>query len=57
MEWYHVLTIIAVNLGMYFHSQRQIGEFHKEVKDFHGRLCKLEEKYIHMMETIINEKK
>ena len=56
MEWYHVLTIIAVNLGMYFHSQRQIGEFHKEVKDFHGRLCALEEKYIHMMERFMEMK-
>jgi len=29
----------------------------KEMKDFHGRLCTLEEKYIQMMERFLDSKK
>jgi len=57
MEWYQLFTIVAFNLGMYFHNNRQIHEFHKENKDFHGRLCRLEERYINMMEKAIQEKR
>lgn len=31
-------------------------EFNKESKDFHGRLCALEEKYIQMMQKAIDNK-
>lgn len=57
MDWMQVITILAVNLAMYFHSQSQINEFHKEQKEFHGRMCILEEKYIQMMERMLKEKK
>lgn len=56
MEWYQLITVIGFNLGIYLHSQRQIGEFNKEVKDFHGRLCSLEEKYIQMMQRFLEKK-
>ena len=59
MEWFQVSTIVAANLGLflwsvrqsrsdYLHCQRSIDSFKdvmsKETKDFHGRLCSLEEK-------------
>lgn len=59
MEWYQVLSIIAANLAMFFwlrtegNSDRRemtqmIREFkdevQKEMKDFHGRLCAIEER-------------
>lgn len=59
MEWYQVATIVITNLGLflwtvrqsrtdYLHCQRSIESFKevmlKETKDFHGRLCALEER-------------
>lgn len=38
MEWIQVLTIILAIFGMFLWNVR-------ETKDFHARLCKLEEKY------------
>jgi hypothetical protein len=59
MEWYQVATIVVANLGLflwalrqsrsdYLHCQRSIDSFKdlmmKEVKEFHGRLCAIEER-------------
>ena len=59
MEWYQVMTIVGANLGMflwsvrqsradYLHCQRSIESFSaamvKESRDFHGRLCAIEER-------------
>jgi hypothetical protein len=59
MEWYQVLTILVGNLGAflwalrqsrsdYLHCQKSIESFKdimfKESKDFHGRLCAIEER-------------
>ncbi len=59
MEWYQVGTIVLANLGLflwtvrqsrtdYLHCQRSIDTFKdvmlKETKDFHGRLCAIEER-------------
>jgi len=58
-SWYQVATIVIANLGLflwtvrqsrtdYLQCQRSIDSFKeimaKETKDFHGRLCSLEEK-------------
>lgn len=54
MEWYHVLTIIGANLGLFLWSVRQsrtdflhtcriIESIQSEMKDFHGRLCAIEQ--------------
>lgn len=57
MDWPQVLTIsaslIGVILSMWF-IQR---ENHRETKEFHGRLCALEEKYIQMMQRILERRK
>jgi len=46
---------------MHKDTQKRIDEFRsefgKEMKDFHGRLCTLEEKYIQMMERFMQEKR
>lgn len=59
MEWYQVMTIVGANLGLflwatrqartdYLHCQKLIEsiktEIQKEMKDFHGRLCAIEER-------------
>lgn len=59
MEWYQVATIVGANLGLflwsvrqsrsdYLHCQRSMESFKeamaKETKDFHGRLCAIEER-------------
>ncbi len=56
MQWEQVLTIIAANVGMilwnarerrtdFLHTMKVIDEIKKETKDFHGRLCTIEEKH------------
>lgn len=49
MEWFQVLTIILAVFGMFLwgarESRTEIREIRKEIQDFHGRLCALEEKY------------
>lgn len=59
MEWYQVGTIVGANIGLflwtvrqsradYLHCQRSIDTFKdvmlKETKDFHGRLCAIEDR-------------
>jgi len=59
MEWIQVATIVGANLGLflwtvrqsradYLHCQRSIDSFKdamfKESKDFHGKLCAIEER-------------
>ena len=54
MEWSQVLTIAGSTVGALWFMHR---ESYKEMKDFHGRLCRLEEKYIQMMQASLEEKK
>jgi len=55
MEWYQVATIVGANLGLFLWAVRQSRtDFHQtlrmiqnhqdEIKDFHGRLCAIEER-------------
>lgn len=50
MEWYQFFMLVGAIYAMH-------RENFKEYKDFHGRLCTLEEKYILMMERMMKEKK
>lgn len=64
MDWLQVLTIAASTIGAcwFMHREhradlKQISEsFSKETKDFHGRLCTLEEKYMQMMQRVWERK-
>lgn len=49
MEWVIGLTILISMWAMHKENMR-------EVKDFHGRLCKLEERYLMLMERKIQDK-
>ena len=55
MEWYQVATIVGANLGLFLWAVRQsrtdfhqtlrmIESIQKETKDFHERLCAIEER-------------
>lgn len=55
MDWTQVLTILAANVALFLWSVRQartdflhtcriIESIQQEMKNFHGRLCSLEEK-------------
>jgi hypothetical protein len=51
MDWSQVLTvlvIIATNLGtviaLHIQTDNKIAAIHKEMQDFHGRLCAIEER-------------
>ncbi len=55
MDWSQVLTIIIAQGAMFLWARREsradyrrcedlISAIHNEIKDFHGRLCAIEEK-------------
>lgn len=50
MEWFQVLTIIISVGGLFLWTNSKIDKLSenvtKEMRDFHGRLCVLEEKYL-----------
>ena len=54
MEWGQVLTIAGSVIGAMWVMHQQT---FNEMKDFHGRLCSLEEKYQQMMQRYFEEKK
>jgi len=54
MDW---VQVIAIVLPILITLRAISKESHKEMKDFHGRLCTLEQKYIDMMERILTERK
>jgi hypothetical protein len=37
-------TIVGTTVPLYIHSSHQIQAIHEEMKDFHGRMCAIEEK-------------
>jgi hypothetical protein len=50
MDWLQVLTIAGSTIGACWYMHK---ETYREMKDFHGRLCRLEEKYQQMMERYL----
>lgn len=55
VQWAQILTIIGANLAimitsigitiaLYMHSDKKIDAIAQEMKDFHGKLCAIEEK-------------
>ena len=57
MDWSQVATIVGANLGLFLWSVRQARtDFHQslrmiesiqmEIKDFHGRLCAIEQRFV-----------
>lgn len=61
MDWVQVLTIAGFTIGAVWLMHREyLGLWrtsHAEMKDFHGRLCTLEEKYRLMMERYLENRK
>lgn len=57
MDWAQVLTILGANIGLFIWSRAEasqdrrqtldiLNSIHAEMKDFHGRLCAIEERRI-----------
>ncbi len=67
MSWLQVITIAGSTIGacLYFRSETKYQldklaehgrERDLENKEFHGRLCALEERYLQMMQRILERK-
>ncbi len=63
MEWYQLFmlgvglfSMHRENIAIQRENTKLYNESKSEMKDFHGRLCKLEEKYIQMMERFMEKK-
>lgn len=54
MDWLQVLVIAGSTVGTAWLMHR---ENSKEMRDFHGRLCTLEERYFQMMQRVLEGKK
>jgi len=54
-EWSQIITVIIAVCGMFFWSvsltNSSVEAIRQDVKDFHGRLCSLEEKYFQLREN------
>ncbi|MGD0665889.1 MAG: hypothetical protein ABSA17_09240 [Rhabdochlamydiaceae bacterium] len=61
MDWTQVITIVGANIilimgmlgtiiALHLNSDKKITAIADEMKDFHGRLCKLEERRIQILE-------
>jgi len=56
MDWIQFLMLFISITGMFVSSRAEARAAAKEMKDFHGRLCALEERYIQMMQRILEGK-
>lgn len=60
MDWLQVLTIAGSTIGacwmMHRENLKESQARSKEMKDFHGRLCTLEERYLQLMQRIFEKK-
>lgn len=60
MEWLQAFMIAGSTIGACYwmhHENKLMSEkFNAESKDFHGRLCTLEERYLQMMQRTLEEK-
>lgn len=53
MDWYQVAAMAGSTiLSVYLMHRETV----KEMRDFHGRLCTLEERYLQMMQRILEKK-
>ena len=61
MEWLQAVMIAGSTIGacwwMHKDNKEMAKEWSKESKDFHGRLCTLEERYLQMMQKHLEDKK
>lgn len=53
MDWLQVLFIAGSVVGSTWVMHR---ETNKEMKDFHGRMCTLEERYYQLMQKMLEKK-
>lgn len=60
MDWWQVITISVFTVGACFFMHRENlndrNSIAQELKDFHGRLCTLEERYFQMMQKLLEKK-
>lgn len=53
MEWTQVLTVVlGILVPMFIMTFTMYREFQREIKEFHGRLCRLEERYLEMVQKV-----
>jgi len=56
MEWTQAIAIIGSTFGMMLFMIRELRQIsrdiHAESKDFHGRLCRLEERFLEIVQKV-----
>ncbi len=44
IEWSQFLILVLTIIGMFFLSSNMVDAIRQDIKDFHGRLCTIEER-------------
>ncbi len=57
MDWLQYVLLIIALIAMWRDNQSIKVDMLKESKEFHGRLCVLEQRYLQMMERFMESKK
>jgi hypothetical protein len=56
MEWLQTTAIVIFNFGMMTFMIREMRQISRDIanesRDFHGRLCRLEERYIEINQKV-----
>lgn len=59
MDWWQAFMIAGSTIGacywMHRENKAMANEFAQEIKDFHGRLCTLEERYLQILQKIVDK--
>ena len=56
MDWIQFLILFVSMIGIFLSNRSEAKESAKEMKDFHGRLCTLEERYLQMLQKMLEQK-
>ncbi len=59
MEWMQAFMIAGSTIGACWYMHKENVRMHQEnsdeMEDFHGRMCTLEERYLQMMQRILEK--
>jgi hypothetical protein len=56
-EHFEFLVIIAAIVGAFMINRSDLSAIQAEIKDFHGRLCTLEERYQQILQRSMEDKR
>jgi len=53
-EHFEIIVIAVMMIGAFMVNRSDLNAINEEIKDFHGRLCTLEERYLQIIQNRSN---